>query len=92
MLLVLSADIVAILITMLRAYRLHGEWSAVVMIIDAVVLGYASLKAAVGVGLHRWLRRGDASRLLHLSLAVWSILGPVLLSLYSVLHWIQVLA
>jgi hypothetical protein len=84
---------VAVSIALVAAYRLRGEGSAIVMVVDGVVLGYSGLMALLGVALRERLRLGgEAARSGLVWLAVWSVFGPLPTTLYSVFHCIKMFA
>ena len=91
LLVMLALSMVAVSMALVRAYRLRGEWSAVAMIADMLVLGYAGFMVLLGVALRK--RLGDeASKSGLVWLAIWSVLGPLPTSVYSVFHCIKMLA
>ena len=90
LLIVLLVSMAAVSVAVVHAYRLRGEWSAVVMILDGVVLGYASLMALLGGALRKRMREVGKTDLIWL--VVWSVLGPLPISLYSVFHCIKMFA
>lgn len=82
-----AAGILAVAVAFVLAYRLHGEWSALALIADGVVLGYALITGLLGWGLRQALKSGARPHLAWI--AVWALLGPVPLSLYWVFHWLK---
>ena len=84
----LGLGTVAISIALVHAYLLPGEWTALILIIDGVVLGYASLMILLGWALRRHLQE-RLTRLRLVIFVTWGVLGPVLVSLYSIFHCIK---
>jgi hypothetical protein len=85
-----AASFIAVTASLIKAIQLRGQWSAVVMIVDGVVLGYALLMICLGFSVRKAL--GKASRHGMVWFAVWSLLGPVPVTLYAVFHGIKMFA
>jgi len=81
----------AVLLALVHAYQLRGEWSAIIMIGDAAVLAYAGFVALFGWSLRRALR-DTLSRSAVAWLTVWSLLGPLPIAFYSIFHWLKLLS
>jgi len=73
------ASSAVLLATMVRVWRVGGEWAAMVLTVDAGVLGLSALAAVVELNVSRGARRRTL-------LAAWALLGPAPLALYAAFH------
>jgi len=85
------ASLVAVSVSGLHAWHLRGQWSAIVMIADAVIAAYTVVMLAWGLRVGHVVRRARQRRRANVELVGWAVLGPVPIGCVTVLHGMKML-